>query len=148
MSTAPSDNDTTPLKAPGQSEPPGRRAGRSARNSFAGEVARFTFGKMARTTGLVAGAIIGILALLLVLSAVHLLPRLRNPFVETTVDRSQPPVLKSITALSRFEAASGQFQVVVDLAKKSSFLPSFIEGTDTLFIGVGSDIAYVDFSHL
>ncbi len=147
MSSAPSDNDTTPLRTQPPEEPKGRRA-RSARGSFAGDVARFTFGKMARTTGLVAGAIIGIVALLLVLSAVHLLPRLRNPFVETTVDRSQPPVLKSITALSRFEAASGQYQVVVDLAKKSSFLPSFIEGTDTLFIGVGSDIAYVDFSHL
>src|SRR6185437_9727655 len=96
---------------------------------------------------LVAGAIVGILALVLVLSAVHLLPRLRNPFVETTVDRSQPAVLKSITSLSRFEAASGSYQVVVDLAKKS-FLPSFVEGTDTLFIGVGDDIAYVDFSHL
>lgn len=148
MSTAPSDNDTTPLTPPGQKESAGRRAARSGRGSLAGEVARFTFGRMARTTGLVAGSIIGILALVLVLSAVHLLPKLRNPFTETTVDRSQPPVLKSITSLSRFEAASGSYQVVVDLAKKSSFLPSFVEGTDTLFIGVGDDIAYVDFSNL
>src|SRR5712691_11301238 len=146
--SAPSDNDTTPLTPPDQKEPQGRRAARSAKSSFAGEVAKFTFGRMARTTGLVAGAIIGIIALVLVLSAVHLLPRLRNPFLETTVDRSQPPVLKKITSLSRFEATSGTFQVVVDLAKKSSFLPSFVEGTDTLFIGDGTDIAYVDFSHL
>ena len=29
-----------------------------------------------------------------------------------------------------------------------SFLPSFIEGSDTLFVGQGSDIAYTDFSQL
>ena len=148
MSTAPSDNDTTPLTPPDQKESGGGRAARAGRSSFAGEIAKHTFGRMARTTGLVVGAIIGLIVLALVLSAVHLLPRLRNPFVETTVDRSQPAVLKSITSLSRFEAASGSFQVVVDLAKKSSFLPSFVEGTDTLFIGAGTDIAYVDFSNL
>src|SRR5579863_873549 len=146
MSSAPSDNDTSPLNSPDQQKPGG--PDRSGRRSFAGDVAKFTFGRMARTTGVVVGSIIGILVIVLVLSAVHLLPKLRNPFVETTVDRSQPPVLKKITALSRFEAASGTFQVVVDLAKKSSFLPSFIEGTDTLFIGDGTDVAYVDFSHL
>jgi hypothetical protein len=152
MSSAPSDNDTSPLSSPEQQGPSqgpsARRAAQSGRTAFAGDVAKFTFGKMARTTGLVVGSIIGILVIVLVLSAVHLLPKLRNPFTETTVDRSQAPVLKSITALSRFEAASGTFQVVVDLAKKSSFLPSFVEGTDTLFIGDGTDIAYVDFSNL
>lgn len=57
-------------------------------------------------------------------------------------------MLKSITSLSRYEAASGSYQVVVDLTRKISFLPSFLQGSDTLFIGVGSDIAYVDFSQL
>jgi hypothetical protein len=93
-------------------------------------------------------ALVAIAVLVVALSAVHLLPRFRNPFAETTVNRSQPAVLKSITAMSRFEAASGSFQVIVDLAKKSVFLPSFVEGSDTLFVGAGTDIAYVDFSHL
>ena len=84
----------------------------------------------------------------LVLSSVHLLPQLRNPFTESTTVRSQPALLKSITALSRYEAASGSFQVVVDLSRKTPFLPSFIEGTDTLFIGEGNVIAFVDFSQL
>jgi hypothetical protein len=97
---------------------------------------------------LAVAALAVILALLLGLSAVQLLPRLRNPFAETSVDRSQPALLKSITALSRYEAASGSFEVIVDLAKRSSFLPSFIEGTDTLFVGAGTDIAFVDFSGL
>ena len=91
--------------------------------------------------------VVGLVVLALVLSAVHLLPQLRNPFGETTTDRSQPVVLKSISQLSRYEAASGSFEVVVDL-KSHSFLPSFIEGSDTLFVGQGSDIAYVDFSQL
>jgi hypothetical protein len=97
---------------------------------------------------LAVAALIAILALLLGLSAVQLLPRFRNPFAETSVDRSQPALLRSITALSRYEAASGSFQVIVDLAKRSSFLPTFIEGTDTLFVGAGTDIAFVDFSGL
>jgi Protein of unknown function (DUF4230) len=96
----------------------------------------------------VAAAVAAVIALVLVLSAVHLLPRLHNPFGETTIDRSQPVLLKSITQLSRYEAASGSFQVVVDLTRQARFLPSFIEGSETLFIGEGTDIAFVDFSGL
>jgi hypothetical protein len=95
-----------------------------------------------------AAAIAVLLAALIVASAVHLLPQLRNPFAETTTERSGPALLKSITALSRYEAASGSFQVVVELAKQTSFIPSFIEGSDTLFIGEGTEIAYVNFGHL
>jgi hypothetical protein len=104
-----------------------------------------------RLAGWVAGliaAIAAIAVLVVVLSAVHLLPQLRNPFAETTTVRSGPVLLKSITPLSRYEAASGSFQVVVDLSNRTQFLPSFLEGSDTLFIGEGTDIAFVDFSHL
>jgi hypothetical protein len=38
--------------------------------------------------------------------------------------------------------------VVVDLSRRTRFLPPFIEGTDTLFVGQGTVIAFVDFSHL
>ncbi len=94
---------------------------------------------------LVAGAVAAVAALIIALSAVHLLPSLRNPFAESTSVRSQPVLLKSITALSRYQAASGSFQVVVDLTRKTAYLPSFLEGSQTLFIGQGSEIAYVDF---
>src|ERR1700733_7886090 len=94
------------------------------------------------------GAIAAVLVLIVVLSAVHLLPQLRNPFAETTTETSQPVLLKSITSLSRYEAASGSFEVVVDLTKRTSLLPSFLAGSETLFMGQGSDIAYVDFSGL
>src|SRR5215472_4709141 len=93
---------------------------------------RGSLGRVIRMGWLAVAALIAILALLLGLSAVQLLPRFHNPFAETSVDRSQPALLRSITALSRFEAASGSFQVIVDLAKRSSFFPSFIEGTVTL----------------
>jgi hypothetical protein len=105
-------------------------------------------GRLASRVAAVTAAVIAVIGLLLVLSAVHLLPQLRNPFRTTTTVRSQPPLLKSITSLSRYEAASGSFQVVVELSKQTAFLPSFIAGSQTLFIGVGTDIAFVNFAHL
>jgi uncharacterized protein DUF4230 len=100
-----------------------------------------------RLGGIVA-AIIALVVLVVVLSAVHLLPQLRNPFAQTTTVRSEPVILKSITQLSRYEAASGSFEVVVDITKRTSLIPSFLAGSETLFVGEGSDIAYVDFSQL
>jgi hypothetical protein len=105
-------------------------------------------GRLIGRAVVVVGAIVAVAALLLVLSAVHFLPQLRNPFSTQTTVRSQPPLLKSITSLSRYEAASGNFQVVVDLSKQIAFLPSFIAGSQTLFIGDGTVIAFVDFSGL
>ncbi|WP_344472060.1 DUF4230 domain-containing protein [Nonomuraea monospora] len=69
-----------------------------------------------------------------------------NPMGEQTIDRSQPVLLQSIKDLSRFEAATGTFQVVVDLEKDANFLPDAIKGTRTLFVGAGGVDAYVDFS--
>jgi hypothetical protein len=100
-----------------------------------------------RLGGIVA-AIIALVVLVVVLSAVHLLPQLRNPFAQTTTVRSEPVILKSITQLSRYEAASGSFEVVVDITKRTSLIPSFLAGSETLFVGEGNDIAYVDFSQL
>ena len=93
-------------------------------------------------------SLVVVVGLALVGSAIHLLPQLRNPFSETTTERSGPVLLESIVQLSRYEAASGNFQVVVDISSGGSLLPSFLEGSDTLFIGVGTDNAYVDFSQL
>jgi hypothetical protein len=101
-------------------------------------------GKLIGLAAAIAVVIVG----LLVLSAVHLLPQLRNPFATTTTDRSGPVLLKSITALSRYEAASGSFQVVVDLSTRNGFIPSFLAGSDTLFIGQGTEIAYINFGQL
>jgi Protein of unknown function (DUF4230) len=83
-----------------------------------------------------------------VLQAVHALPHWLDPFGEQTKDRSGPAVLKSIQNISRYEAATGNFQVIVDLEKDARFLPGAIRGQRTLFVGTGSVDAYVDFSRL
>lgn len=79
---------------------------------------------------------------------VDLLPSLHNPFTTETVDRTQPAVLKAVEDLSRYEAASGTFQVIVDLEEDARFLPDFIRGEHTLFVAGGTVDAYVDFSRL
>jgi len=76
------------------------------------------------------------------------LPGLPNPFGERTVDRSGPAVLRSVQDMSRYEAAEGQYQVVVDLSKEAKYLPSSLEGSRTLYVGLGSVDAYVDLGGL
>jgi hypothetical protein len=71
-----------------------------------------------------------------------------NPFGLRTVDRSPPVLLQSIQDMSRFQAAAGNFQVIVDLEKDAPFLPDAVKGSRTLFVGVGSVDAYVDFAGL
>jgi Protein of unknown function (DUF4230) len=111
-------------------------------------MARVPGGGLTGKVAAVAAAILAVAVLLLVLSVIHVLPKVRNPFTQTTSVRDSPVVLKSITALSRYEAASGTYQVVVDLTSKTAFLPAFVAGSQTLFIGVGSDIAFVNFAGL
>ncbi len=103
-----------------------------------------------RRTGVRTIAVVIVLAALAyaVLQAVHALPGWLDPLGETTKDRSGPAVLRSIQNISRYEAATGNFQVIVDLEKDARFLPSAIRGERTLFVGTGSVDAYVDFSHI
>ncbi|GAA1261196.1 DUF4230 domain-containing protein [Sphaerisporangium rubeum] len=71
-----------------------------------------------------------------------------DPLGTRNVDRSPPVLLQSIQDMSRFQAASGNFQVIVDLEKDAPFLPDALKGSRTLFVGVGSVDAYVDFAGL
>ncbi|MCX5425636.1 DUF4230 domain-containing protein [Streptomyces sp. NBC_00078] len=72
------------------------------------------------------------------------LPGLKDLFGTQTHDRSGPALLQSIQDMSRYDAASGNFQVVVDLEKDTKFLPDAIRGSRTLYIGAGTVDAYVD----
>ncbi|MFF7735615.1 MULTISPECIES: DUF4230 domain-containing protein [unclassified Streptomyces] len=72
------------------------------------------------------------------------LPGLKDLFGTETHDRSGPALLKSVQDLSRYDAASGNFQVVVDLEKDAKLLPDAIRGTRTLYVGAGTVDAYVD----
>jgi Protein of unknown function (DUF4230) len=76
------------------------------------------------------------------------IPGLPNPFGEKTIDRSQPVLLESIQDLSRYEAATGNFQVVIDVEKDAKFIPSAIMGERTLFVASGSVDVYVDFAEI
>jgi hypothetical protein len=78
----------------------------------------------------------------------RLLPSVPNPFTTKTVDRTQPALLKSLEDLSRYQAATANFQVIVDSEKDAKFLPSIIKGERTVFVAAGSVDASVDFSQL
>ena len=73
---------------------------------------------------------------------------LGKPFSTKTVDRSATPVLAEIRDLSDYHAAQGEFNVLVDVEKDVKYMPSAIAGERTLFIGVGTVDAFVDFSTL
>ncbi|MGW7053427.1 DUF4230 domain-containing protein [Streptomyces sp. NPDC054887] len=91
-----------------------------------------------------AGVLAVLVALLVAGGRLSLLPGLDDFFGEETHDRSGPALLKSIQDMSRYEAASGNFQVVVDLEKDAAYLPDAIRGTRTLYVGAGTVGAYVD----
>ncbi|MEV1144575.1 DUF4230 domain-containing protein [Micromonospora sp. NPDC049799] len=85
---------------------------------------------------------------LLGVQATGLLPDFRNPFAKEQTDRSQPPLLQSIQDLSRYVAAEGNFQVVVDLQNDRNNVPDWLVNERTLFVGAGSVEAYVDFAKI
>jgi Protein of unknown function (DUF4230) len=95
---------------------------------------------------------IGVMGLLLAagfgLAAVNLFPKLRNPFATQVTDRSGPAVVESIDNLSKYVAAQGNFQVIVDYEEDRPYVPDFVSSYHVLFIAYGSVDAYVDFSGL
>jgi hypothetical protein len=99
-------------------------------------------------TGLVALGVAVLLGFLFVGWVRDLIPDFGNPFTETTVDRTGPAVLKSLRDLRDYRAASGHFEVIVDVEKDTSFVPAQIKGERVLFIAVGNVDAGVDFTSL
>jgi hypothetical protein len=87
-----------------------------------------------------------VLVLVVLFAGIRLavLPGIKDLFGTETHDRSGPALLKSIQDMSRYDAASGNFQVVVDLEKDAKYLPDAIRGTRTLYVGAGTVDAYVD----
>jgi Protein of unknown function (DUF4230) len=94
----------------------------------------------------------GLVALLVVmgfgLKLVGLWPHLHNPFGSQQTDRSQPTLLLSIQDLSRYEAASGNFQVIIDVQKDRKYIPDVVFSDRTLFVAAGTVDAYVDFGKI
>ncbi len=99
-------------------------------------------------TGLVALAAV-VVALALVAGWIgDFVPGLGNPFGTETVDRSSTGVLKSLRSIDEYRAASGHFEVIVDVERDTSFVPSAIKGERVLFVAVGSVDAGVSFASL
>jgi hypothetical protein len=93
----------------------------------------------------VAGALAVLLLLVVGGQITNIWPRWANPFAEEQTDRSQPPLLQSIRDLSRYVAAEGNFQVVIDLERNRRYVPEFLLNERTLLVGAGRVEAYVDF---
>jgi Protein of unknown function (DUF4230) len=89
-----------------------------------------------------------IVASCLGLRALHVLPSFDNPFSSKTTDRSQPVLLQSMRDLSRYVAADGTFQVIVDLQEDKDNVPDFLLNKRTLFVGSGTVEEYVEFGSL
>jgi hypothetical protein len=77
-----------------------------------------------------------------------LLPDWGNPFKTEEVDRTGPAVLRALADLHEYRAATGSYQVMVDVEKDAKYMPSFLRGERTLFLAQGSVDAGVDFSGL
>jgi uncharacterized protein DUF4230 len=90
-------------------------------------------------------AISAAVALNLTTGALDRLNPFRNGLVQQrTVDRSGPAVLKAITDLGDFRAASGYYELVVDIEKDVKPVPSFLAGERVLFIAAGTVEVGVD----
>lgn len=76
------------------------------------------------------------------------LPGIPNPFRSETVTRDHAAVLQSLEDLSQYHAASGDYQVVIDIEEKTRFVPGFLKGERTTFLAQGSVDAVVDFGSL
>jgi Protein of unknown function (DUF4230) len=72
----------------------------------------------------------------------------KHPIRTVTVDRTPPVVLTKLQDLAEYRAASGSFEVLVDVEKDVKYVPKAIAGERTFFVGIGTVDAVVDFSKL
>lgn len=94
---------------------------------------------------LLAGGI-AVVALVPFGAQVAAVPGWGNPFEQRTVDHSPAPLLTSMREVAQFRAATGTFQVLVDLEHDTPNVPSIISGERTTFFATGRVDSVVDFS--
>ena len=100
-----------------------------------------------RGIGIVAGLGAVAIAVILLSNAIGGLFRV-SLFGTTKIDRSAPVVLKQLRNVATYTAATGEFEATIDVEDDVNFVPSFIAGERTIFVGVGTVDATVDFSDL
>ena len=99
--------------------------------------------------------IVGVLVVAMGLAASFVIRALgdANPFknglvTQRTVDRSGPAVLKTVNDMGRFQAASGHYEVVIDVEHSTDNVPSFLSGHRVLFVAAGDVDVSVDLAAL
>src|SRR5689334_11278346 len=70
------------------------------------------------------------------------------PPADQTVDRSPAPLLLAMRDIAQYHAASGTFQVLVDVEHDTPYMPSALSGERTTFFATGTVDAQVDFARL
>ena len=106
---------------------------------------RGLFGSAVRAVAVIVAVLLGWVGLN---NIGDLLPDWANPLRTEEVDRTGPAVLQALADLHEYRAATGSYQVVVDIEKDAKYLPSFLKGERTLFLAQGSVDAAIDFSGL
>ena len=71
-----------------------------------------------------------------------------NPFEQRTIDNSTAPLMVALTDIAEYHAATGTFQVLVDLQVDTPYLPDVISGERTTLFATGHADAVVDFTGL
>jgi hypothetical protein len=75
-------------------------------------------------------------------------PALPGTFEQQTVDRSPAPLLVALADIAEYHAATGTFQVLVDLERDTPHVPALISGERTTMFATGHVDAVVDLSGL
>lgn len=73
---------------------------------------------------------------------------LSNPFSGERVVRDHAAVLESLEDISDYHAATGEYQVLIDIEDKTNYVPGFLKGERTTFLAQGSVDAVVDLGGL
>lgn len=90
----------------------------------------------------------GVVALALAATLIGLPSLFGNPFASETVVRDHAAVLDSLEEIAELHAATGEFQVVVDVEERTRYVPGFLKGERTTFLAQGAVDAVVDLGEL
>lgn len=82
------------------------------------------------------------------LQTVGMFPALSDTFEPQTVDRGPAPLMAALADISEYHAATGTFQVLVDLERDTPHVPALISGERTTMFATGHVDALVDLSRL
>jgi uncharacterized protein DUF4230 len=78
--------------------------------------------------------------------AVGMFPALSATFAPQTVDRGPAPLMAALADISEYHAATGTFQVLVDIERDTPHVPALISGERTTMFATGHVDALVDLS--